>query len=68
MTEKEFWAQQRRALLMHVKGLEQQRDAVLQQIATIERMYNIEKKPQQVTCTPSDSFAGIMQVNEGSNA
>lgn len=67
MTERDFWVQQRAALIAQEKALKQQRDAVLQQIAAIERMYSIEKKPQQVQVSPVDSIAGIMVMNEGSN-
>jgi hypothetical protein len=68
MTERDFWLQQRAALLSQVKGIEQQRAALLQQVAAIERMYSIEKKPQQtVAIQPQDSVAGIMML-ESENA
>lgn len=62
MTERDFWIQQRAALIAQEKALKQQRDAVLQQIAAIERMYSIEKKPQTVQLSPADSIAGIMAL------
>jgi hypothetical protein len=67
MTERDFWLQQRAALIKQAKALKEQYDGVLQQIAAIERMYNIEKKPPQtVAIQPQDSIAGIMAM-EGNN-
>lgn len=68
MTDKEFWTQQRAALIKQAKALREQYDGVMQQIASIERMYSIEKKPQTVVLSPTDSLAGIMTMNEGSSS
>jgi hypothetical protein len=63
MTERDFWLQQRAALIKQAKALKEQYDGVLQQVAAIERMYSIEKKPPQtVAIQPQDSIAGIMML------
>lgn len=67
MNDREFWIQQRAALIKQEKALKEQRDAIMQQIATIERMYNVFKAAAEIKIQPSDSIASIM-FEEGSNA
>lgn len=62
MTDREFWIQQRAALIGQAKGLKEQYDGVLRQIAAIERMYNIYKAAAEIAVQPSDSIAGIMMA------
>jgi hypothetical protein len=62
MTDREYWVHIRASLIKQEKALKEQRDGILQQIAAIERKWNIYKAAAEIAIQPSDSIAGIMNA------
>ncbi len=68
MTEREYWIQLRAALLKQVRALELQRDGLLQQVAVIERQFDIGSRMEAVNILPSDTIAGILSKTQEKGA
>lgn len=65
MTDREFWIAIRAALIRRAKLLEQERGCIMEEIAAIERRFDIEsnERPRQIKINDGDSISGIIATN-----